>query len=124
MTNLSNNAATAEKNYTEGQEDTIRKFAADNGGMVTHDKADELADLLNKDVRSVRAKASRMGLYVPKPKTNKAGGKVEGKEEIAAELAEIVGFNVESLSKANKEEIRKLRDWALMRAHAAEVQAA
>ena len=124
MTIQSNAPATADKNYSDEQENMIREFAAANGGTVTHDKADYLADKLGKDVRSVRAKASRMGLYTPKPKTNKAGGKVEGKEEIAAELSEIVGFDVASVAKGAKEEIRKLRDWALAKAHAEEVKAA
>lgn len=109
-------ASTVEKNYSEAQEIRLQAVADANGGKIDNAKALELAEEFGKDVRSIRAKAVRMGIYKAKEKTNKAGGKVEGKEEIAKEISDLVGRNMESLAKAAKEDIRFLRDVLAKRA--------
>lgn len=94
-----------EKNYTEAQEARMAEFA-----VIDNDTAVELAAEFGKDVRSVRAKAVRMGLYKAKEKVSKTGGKIEKKEEIVAEISELVGKNLEGLEKASKQALIVIRD--------------
>jgi len=100
---------TNEKNYTEAQELRLQEAAEANGGLIDNELALKLADELQKDVRSIRAKAVTLKLYKPKAKTSKTGDKIETKEDIAAEIGEIVGRNMESLAKASKEDLKALR---------------
>lgn len=106
----------AEKNYSVAQEARIQAVADANGGKIANEQALDLADEFGKDVRSVRAKAVRMGVYQAKAKVSKTGGPVEGKEEIAKEISDLVGRNMESLAKAAKEDIRFIRDFIAKRA--------
>jgi hypothetical protein len=98
-----------EKNYTEAQEARIQELADELGGMIGNDEAMELADEFGKDVRSVRAKAVRMGVYKAKARVSKTGGKIESKEEIVAEIAELVGANLDGLEKASKQALIAIR---------------
>ena len=95
---------TTEKNYTEAQEARLAEF-----DVIDNDTALMLADEFGKDVRSVRAKAVRMGLYKAKEKTSKNGGKIESKEAIVADIAAIVGKNLDGLEKAPKTVLQALR---------------
>ena len=92
------------KNYTEIQESEM--LAA---GQIDNAKALEFAAKFGKDVRSVRAKAVRMGIYQAAAKTSKSGGAVESKEKIVADIAAIVGKNMEGLEKAPKLVLQTLR---------------
>ena len=92
------------KNYTEAQEARMNEFMS-----IDNDIAMELANEFQKDVRSVRAKAVRMGLYVAKQKVSKTGGKIESKEAIVADIASIVGQNLEGLEKASKQSLVAIR---------------
>ena len=92
------------KNYTEAQE---AELAA--AGLIDNDLALEFAAKFGKDVRSIRAKAVRMGIYKAKEKVSKTGGKVESKEAIVADIAAIVGKNLEGLEKAPKLVLQTLR---------------
>jgi len=65
----------AEKNYSESQE--AEMLAA---GIIDNAKALEFAARFGKDVRSIRAKAVRMGIYKAAEKVSKTGGKIESKE--------------------------------------------
>lgn len=94
-----------EKNYSEAQEAVL--LAA---GIIDNAKALELAATLNKDVRSIRAKAVRMGIYKAQAKVSKAGGKIESKEAIALEIAAIVGKNLDGLEKAPKLALQIIRE--------------
>ena len=85
------------KNYTEAQEAEL--IAA---GVIDNAKALEFAAKFGKDVRSVRAKAVRMGIYKAAEKVSKTGGKIESKEAIVADIAAIVGKNLDGLEKAPK----------------------
>lgn len=102
-------AATAKtetvKNYSEAQEAVL--LAA---GIIDNDKAIELAATLGKDVRSIRAKATRMGIYKAKEKTSKTGGPVETKEDIVADIAALVQKNMDGLEKAPKLALQILRE--------------
>jgi hypothetical protein len=92
------------KNYTEAQEAEL--MAA---GVIDNDLAIEFAAKFGKDVRSIRAKAVRMGLYKAKEKVSKTGGKIESKEEIVADIAALVGKNLDGLEKAPKLVLQTLR---------------
>jgi hypothetical protein len=98
------------KNYTEAQELALQEAADKAGGQIDNALAEVLAKELDKDVRSIRAKAVRMGLYKAKAKVSKTGDKVETKEEIAADISAIVGRNMESLAKAAKEDLKVIRE--------------
>ena len=98
-------AKNVEKNYSEAQE----KIMAD-CGVIDNAKALELAESFGKDVRSIRAKAVRMGIYKAAEKVSKTGGKVESKEKIVADIAAIVGKNMEGLEKAPKLALQILRE--------------
>lgn len=93
-----------EKNYSEAQEAIL--LAA---GIIDNAKAIELAGQLQKDVRSIRAKAVRMGIYKAAEKVSKTGGKVESKEAIVADIAKIVGKNLDGLEKAPKLSLQIIR---------------
>lgn len=92
------------KNYTEAQEAEL--LAA---GMIDNDAAIEFAAKFGKDVRSIRAKAVRMGIYQKAAKVSKTGGKIESKEAIVADIAAIVGQNLDGLEKAPKLVLQTLR---------------
>ena len=92
------------KNYTDAQEAEL--MAA---GVIDNDAAIEFAAKFGKDVRSIRAKAVRMGIYKAKEKVSKTGGKIESKEAIVADIAAIVGKNLDGLEKAPKQALITLR---------------
>jgi len=94
----------AVKNYTEAQE---AELAA--AGLIDNDLALEFAAKFGKDVRSVRAKAVRMGIYKSKERVSKTGGKIESKEAIVADIAAIVGKNLDGLEKASKQSLIAIR---------------
>ena len=91
-------------NYSEAQE--AEMLAA---GTIDNAKALEFAAKFGKDVRSVRAKAVRMGIYKAAEKKSKSGGKVESKEDIVLEIQALVGRNMEGLEKAPKLVLQTLR---------------
>lgn len=93
------------KNYTESQE---AELAA--AGIIDNAKALEFAAKFGKDVRSIRAKAVRMGIYKAAEKVSKTGGKIESKEAIVSDIAAIVGKNLDGLEKAPKLVLQILRE--------------
>lgn len=92
------------KNYTEAQE---AELAA--AGLIDNELALEFAAKFGKDVRSVRAKAVRMGIYKSKERVSKTGGKIESKEAIVADIAAIVGKSLDGLEKASKQSLIAIR---------------
>lgn len=109
MTTATNSTET-NKVYSEAQEARIQAVADENGGKFGNDVALSLADEFGLDVRSVRAKAARMGVYQRQERQSANGGKVETKEEIATEIGEILGANMDTLEKASKVQLAKLRN--------------
>lgn len=93
------------KNYSEAQE---AELAA--AGIIDNAKALEFAAKFGKDVRSIRAKAVRMGIYKAAEKVSKTGGKIESKEKIVEDISEIVGKSLDGLEKAPKLVLQILRD--------------
>ena len=102
-------AKVEEKNYSEAQEARIQAVA-DEHGFIDNMLATELATEFGKDVRSVRAKAVRMGVYKAKEKVSKSGGKIESKEDIANEISNLIGSNLDGLEKASKLALQRIRD--------------
>jgi hypothetical protein len=92
------------KNYTAAQEARLAEF-----DVIDNDIATMLAEEFGKDVRSVRAKAVRLGTYKGKEKVSKTGGKVESKEDIVKDIADLVGKNLDGLEKAPKLVLQTLR---------------
>jgi len=93
-------------NFTAEQEQAIRDAAP-----LNQAKARVLAAQMGKTERSITAKAVRMGVvYERKQPTTKAGGKVEKKETIVAEIAALVSGNLDGLDKAPKAALQALRD--------------
>lgn len=92
------------KNYTDAQEARLAEFS-----VITSETAEMLAQEFGKDVKSVRAKAVRMGIYQGKTRVSKTGGPIERKEAIVAEIAALVGYNMEGLEKAPKQALVALR---------------
>lgn len=93
-----------ERNYSEAQEAEL--LAA---GVIDNAKALEFADKFGKDVRSIRAKAVRMGIYQKAAKVSKTGEAIERKEAIVANIAQLVGANMEGLEKASKLSLQAIR---------------
>lgn len=80
----------------------------------------EFAEKFGKNTRSIRAKLSNLGVYVKKEPTTKTGEPVERKSAIVESIARLLGCNsetVESLEKATKVALLKVRD-ALPKAEA------
>ena len=71
---------------------------------------DRLAEELEKSPRSVISKLSSMGVYKKPEKTNKAGLPVELKKDLTKEIGELFGLEIPSLAKAEREELRILRN--------------
>lgn len=92
------------KNYTAEQEARLAEF-----DVITSETAEMLAQEFGKDVKSVRAKAVRMGVYQGKARVSKTGGPIERKEAIVADIAALVGYNMEGLEKAPKQALVALR---------------
>lgn len=105
-----NTMSDKEVNYTEAMVDRMHAVADANGGVIDNELALELATEFDKDVRSVRAKAVREGIYKAKEKTAKNGQAIERKEAIVAEIATLVGANVDGLEKATKTALQRVRD--------------
>lgn len=94
-------------NFTPEQEQAIRDAAP-----LNQAKSRELALQFGKTERSVTAKAVRMGVaYERKQPQTKNGQPVERKEAIVAEIAEIVGANLEGLDKAPKGALQAVRNF-------------
>lgn len=98
-----------EVNYTDAMVARIQAVADENDGVIENEQALALAKEFGKDVRSVRAKAVRMGIYKKAEKKSTNGGKVETKEQIAADISKLVGANMEGLEKAPKLALQRVR---------------
>lgn len=96
---------TVEKNYSEAQEAELLS-----AGIIDNAKALEFAAKYGKDVRSIRAKAVRMGIYKAAVKVSKTGGKIESKESIVSDIASIIGKNLDGLEKAPKLALQIIRE--------------
>lgn len=105
-------------NYSPMQESRIEEFATANGGAFDNEGALILAAEFGKDVRSVRMKASRMGVYIAKKRESVNGGAVETRDDIAGQIGTLIGADMEGLEKAPKTKLVKLRDFIVSQTNA------
>jgi hypothetical protein len=97
--------------YSPAQEQRIRDAAA--AGPLNQAAAAALAAEFGEGftTKSVVAKITRMALpYQRKVAVTKAGGKIESKLDIVAEIATFVEGNLDGLDKAPKPALQALRD--------------
>ena len=95
--------------YTPAIEARIREQAP-----LNQAKAEALSAELGKDfsARSIAAYCSRKGIaYERKQPTTKSGGKIEHKNDIVAEIAAVVGANLDGLEKAPKPALQAIRNY-------------
>lgn len=95
-------AKTSKVNYTEAMVETMLNMYAELG----NEGLDEIAEKLQRPVRSVRSKLVREGVYVAAEKP-KAAKREEGptKKELLNQLESLVSFDVNGLAGATKEAI-------------------
>ena len=95
-------------NYTPDQVETMVEMYTNGDPVVV------IADEVGKSTRSVIAKLSREGVYVAKPR-KVATGAVR-KADIVRNIATHVGSDLESLTKASKEDLvilaTAVKSWA------------
>jgi response regulator RpfG family c-di-GMP phosphodiesterase len=93
-------------NYTpENEARMVEIYGAADSDADRAAAVETLAKELSKPVRSVRAKLSRMGVYVKPTRTDKTGKPVVKKDAVATQIGETLGLgeaDTDSLAKANK----------------------
>lgn len=104
-------AKTAAVNYSDEQVAAIAAAAVAAGGKINQAIAETLAVEMGKSVRSLVAKASRMGIYAAKTYERKDGSKVEKKDDTATAIGSILGLSeadTDSLAKANRRALQAI----------------
>ena len=100
--------ADKQANYTPEQ---TQKLVAAYVANPTKETVDQMAEALQKSVRSIVAKLSREGVYHKKEYVGKTGEKPVKKDDLADKLAEAFGLTeaeADSLTKANKTALQKI----------------
>lgn len=69
---------------------------------------EEIAEAINKSVRSVRSKLVREGVYISKPKTTTRKANEPTKKELLIQLEAVAPFPVDGFMGATKEAINDL----------------
>lgn len=93
--------------YTDEQTEYIR---AEYNSDPTRATVDRLAEEHGVTSRSIIGKLVSMGIYKTPQRTNKLGLPVELKRDLTKEIGEFFGLELPSLEKAEREELRQLRD--------------
>ena len=91
-------------------EDQVKYMQKEYTETPTRDTVDRLAEELEVSPRSVIGKLVSMGVYQAPRRVRKDGKPVELKRDLAAEIGEFFGLEIPSLEKAEREELRSLRD--------------
>lgn len=94
-------------NYTKQQESYIKSEYEAEPDRST---VDRLAEELEVSPRSIIGKLVSMKIYKAPQRVRKDGKPVELKRDLAAEIGEMFGLEIPSLAKAEREELRALRD--------------
>ena len=101
-------------NYTpEMTNEIVAAYKAAEGYAARAEVIANMAEKFGKSVASVRQKLTREGVYQKKEYVNKNGEKAESKAVIVGTIAESLGVTAEqaeSLEKANKTILLKLRE--------------
>ena len=97
------------KNYTDEMVSTmVDQYSA----SPTKATVEALAETFGKSTRSIIAKLSREGVYVAQPKVTKAGAPIVRKADIVADIASVLGVELETptLVKASKIDLLMLKE--------------
>ena len=96
-------------NYTVEQETVMSEMYTAVRGESEAKRAEivaEIAAMFKKSPASIRAKLSRMQIYIPKVAVSKVtGGEAAKKDELAAKLVKVSGLNLISAEKLNKTDL-------------------
>ena len=98
-------------NYSDDQVAAITAAAVGAGGKINGAIAEMLAAEMGKSVRSLVAKASRMGLYAAKTYERKDGAPVQKKDEFATAIGNVLRLSeadTDSLAKANRRALQAI----------------
>jgi hypothetical protein len=104
-------AKTTVANYSDDQVARIEQAAVAAGGKINAAVAEMLAVEMAKSVRSLVAKASRMGLYAAKTYVRKDDTPVQKKDEFATAIGNILRLSeadTDSLAKANRKGLQAI----------------
>ena len=97
-------------NYTEAQ---VKHMVAEYSANPTRETVENLADELEKSIKSIIGKLSREGVYKKTEYTTKTGEKPITKIELVEELAELLELETSvlaGLEKAPKTALKALRE--------------
>ena len=92
-------------NYTEKMVATMHEVYT---AEPTRDSVEALAKTFGKSTRSIIAKLSREGIYVPMERKTKTGEPIVRKAELVAQIEEHFGDTFPSLVKSTKADLQKL----------------
>ena len=97
------------KNYTD---EMVATMVDQYSASPTKATVEALAETFGKSTRSIIAKLSREGVYVAQPKTTKAGAPIVRKADIVADIASVLGVELEAptLVKASKVDLLMLKE--------------
>lgn len=101
----------ANTNYTDTMVNQMHDVYMKN---PTRESVEFLANEFGKSTRSVIAKLSREGIYVPMERKTKNGEPIVRKHELVAQIEEYFSIEVPSLVKATKADLQKLV-WTVQR---------
>lgn len=104
-------ATTKTVNYTSEQEARFAELATELGGSLNSAACETLASEMGKTLRSVVAKASRLGIYRKKEYISKSGEAVQKKDGYAEAIGAVLKMSegeIDSLTKANKTALEKI----------------
>jgi len=92
-------------NYTE---EMVAAIVAEYEAEPTRETVDALASRFSKTSRSIIAKLSTLGIYQAPVRVAKTGKPVIKKEVLVAEITAVLGVELPSLVKANKQDLEAL----------------
>ena len=97
------------KNYTD---EMVATMVDQYSASPTKATVEALAETFGKSTRSIIAKLSREGVYVAQPKVTKAGAPIVRKADIVADIASVLGVELEAptLVKASKIDLLMLKE--------------
>ena len=97
------------KNYTD---EMVSSMVDQYAASPTKATVEALAETFGKSTRSIIAKLSREGVYVAQPKVTKAGAPIVRKADIVADIASVLGVELETptLVKASKIDLLMLKE--------------
>lgn len=91
--------------YTE---ELTKQIVKEYEAEPTRETVDAIAGRIGKTSRSVIAKLAAVGVYRTPQRTTKTGDPIVKKEEMVADLEEILGVTLETLVKSGKQDLQKL----------------